>query len=102
MFEVRRVDELGRVAIPKIVREEMGIKEGMPMIVSNVGKDFITFMRYKPDFVPIEKTPSGILETAIQEMALYAAESEYETEFYEIMDEVAKLRDECKEIENRN
>lgn len=62
MFEIRRIDELGRVH---------------------------------------DTTPSDILREAISEMAVYAAESEYETEFYEIMDEVAKLMNECKEIENR-
>lgn len=62
MFEIRRIDELGRVH---------------------------------------DTTPSEILKEAVQEMASYAAESEYETEFYEIMDEVAKLMNECEEIENR-
>lgn len=62
MFELRQIDELGRVH---------------------------------------DTIPSEILKQAISEMAVYAAESEYETEFYEIMDEVAKLMNECEEIENR-
>ena len=62
MFELRQIDELGRVH---------------------------------------DTTPSEILKQAISEMAVYAAKSEYETEFYEIMDEVAKLMNECEEIENR-
>lgn len=28
MIEFRRIDDLGRVAIPKILRKEMGIDEG--------------------------------------------------------------------------
>lgn len=101
MFELRRVDELGRVAIPKAMRQQMKVEEGMPMIVSNVGNDFITFTKYNPNAIQVEKTPSEILKEAVQEMAFYASESEYETEFYEIMDEIAKLMDECKEIENK-
>lgn len=101
MFETRRIDELGRVTIPKNIRERMGIEAGAPMIIANEGKDFVTFAKYDPNVILHEKTPSEILKEAVQEMAFYAAESEYETEFYEIMDEVAKLRDECKEIENK-
>lgn len=102
MFEVRRIDELGRIAIPKIMRERMGIEAGAPMIVTNKSKDFITFAKYDPNIIPHDTTPSEMLRDVVQEIAFYATESEYETEFYEIMDEVAKLMEECKEIENRD
>lgn len=101
MFEVRRIDELGRIVIPKEIRKEMGIAEGAPLMINNVGSDFITFAKYNPNAFNGKKTLSGILKQAISEMAMYAAESEYETEFYEIMDEVAKLMNECEEIENK-
>ena len=102
MFEIRRIDELGRIAIPKEIRERINIEAGAPMIIINEGKNFVTFANYDSSVIPPHDTaPSEILKEAVQEMASYAAESEYKTEFYEIMDEVAKLMNECKEIENR-
>lgn len=102
MFEIRRIDELGRIAIPKEIRERINIEAGAPMIIINEGKNFVTFAKYDSSVIPPhDTTPSEILKEAVQEMASYTAESEYETEFYEIMDEVAKLMNECKEIENR-
>lgn len=102
MFELRQIDELGRVAIPKEIRERISIGAGALMIIIDEGKNFMTFAKYDPNITsPHDTTPSEILKEAVQEMASYAAESEYETEFYEIMDEVAKLMNECKEIENR-
>lgn len=101
MFEIRRVDELGRIVIPKEIRGAIGITEGALLIINSVEDDFVTFVKYNPNTFNGKKTLSDILKQAISEMAIYAAESEYETEFYEIMDEVSKLMDECKEIENR-
>lgn len=102
MFEVRRIDELGRIAIPKEIRKAMGITEGAPLMINNVGSDFVTFAKYDRNTFNGKKMLSDILKQAVSEMAIYATESEYETEFYEIMDEVAKLMEECKEIENRD
>ena len=103
MFEVRRIDELGRVEIPKEIRERINIEAGAPMIIINEGKNFVTFVKYDSNVIPPHDTsPSEILKNAISEMAFYAVKSQYETEFYEIMDEVAKLMEECKEIENRD
>ena len=102
MFELRQIDELGRVAIPKEIRERINIGAGALMIIIHERKNFVTFATCDSNVIPPhDTTPSEILKQAISEMAVYAAESEYETEFYEIMDEVAKLMNECEEIENR-
>ena len=102
MFEVRRIDELGRIVIPKEIRKLMGIEAGAPMIITDENKNMVTFTKYDPNAISHDTSPSEILKNAISEMAFYAVESQYETEFYEIMDEVAKLMEECKEIENRD
>ena len=102
MFELRQIDELGRVAIPKEIRERISIGAGALMIIIDEEKNFVTFAKCDSNVIPPhDTTPSEILKQAISEMAVYAAKSEYETEFYEIMDEVAKLMNECEEIENR-
>lgn len=34
VYQIRRVDDLGRVVIPKAVRERLGIREGSPLGIS--------------------------------------------------------------------
>lgn len=38
---IRRVDDLGRIVIPKIVRKELNIKDGEPMELFIDGKDIV-------------------------------------------------------------
>lgn len=44
---VRRVDDLGRVFIPKDIRRAMGIHEGEPLEIFIGGDDTICFRKYK-------------------------------------------------------
>lgn len=44
---VRRIDDLGRVVIPKEIRREMHIREGDPLEIFTEGKT-ICFCRYNP------------------------------------------------------
>lgn len=44
---VRRVDDLGRISIPKEIRRELGIKEGDALELFKDGK-FIVFKKYFP------------------------------------------------------
>ena len=51
---IRRVDEFGRVVIPKEIRRALGIKEGEPLeIFVDSEKKSVTFQRY--DFTDIRK-----------------------------------------------
>ncbi len=45
---VRRMDDLGRVVIPKQVREKMGFKDGTPFEIFIDGKDLV-LKKYVPD-----------------------------------------------------
>jgi AbrB family looped-hinge helix DNA binding protein len=45
---VRRIDDLGRVAIPKEIRRAYGIKEGDPLEIST-SEEGITFRPYEVD-----------------------------------------------------
>lgn len=45
---VRRIDDLGRVVIPKEIRRTMGIHDGEPFEIF-VGKDSVTFKRFNPN-----------------------------------------------------
>lgn len=44
---VRRVDDLGRIAIPKEIRRELGIKEGDALELFRDGKS-VVFKKYFP------------------------------------------------------
>lgn len=46
---VRRIDELGRVVIPREVRKNMGIREGDPLEIYIGERGEIIFKKYAPD-----------------------------------------------------
>ena len=45
---VRRIDELGRIAIPKEIRRSLKIKEGDPLEMF-LDKDKLTLIKYAPE-----------------------------------------------------
>ena len=44
---VRRLDDLGRIVIPKEIRRSVGIREGEPLEIFIEGGDTVCFRRYK-------------------------------------------------------
>ena len=44
---IRRVDDLGRIVIPKEIRRSVGIREGEPLEIFIEGEDTVCFRRYK-------------------------------------------------------
>ena len=44
---IRRVDDLGRVVIPKDIRRTIGIREGEPLEIFIEGGDTVCFRKYK-------------------------------------------------------
>ena len=44
---VRRVDDLGRVVIPKDIRRTIGIHDGEPLEIFIEGKDTVCFRKHK-------------------------------------------------------
>ena len=44
---VRRVDDLGRIVIPKEIRRSMGISEGEPLEIFIDGRDTVCFRNYE-------------------------------------------------------
>ena len=57
---VRRVDDLGRVVIPKEIRQSLKIREGDPLEIW-LDKDVICFKKYNA-IVPLEDTLKAITE----------------------------------------
>ena len=44
---IRRVDDLGRIVIPKDIRRTIGIREGEPLEIFIEGEDTVCFRKYK-------------------------------------------------------
>lgn len=57
---IRRVDDLGRIAIPKEIRKYVGIHEGDEMNITFMGRTLI--------LTPIADTPLDAVETAISRL----------------------------------
>ena len=58
---VRRVDDLGRVVIPKDIRRSMGIKEGEPLEIY-LENDAVIFRRYSYNLVDEVKRVAELIE----------------------------------------
>ena len=58
---VRRIDDLGRVVIPKEIRRNLGIREGDPLEIF-LHEDYICFKKYIPN--KLEKVSDAFKELA--------------------------------------
>ena len=58
---VRRVDDLGRIVIPKEIRRSMGIKEGEPLEIY-LENDAVIFRRYSYNLVDEVKRVAELIE----------------------------------------
>lgn len=71
---VRRIDDLGRVVVPKEIRRNLGIKEGDPLEIF-VTDDGVCFVPYRRDV-------SQILNAALNQIdAIYYEEGEKSERF---------------------
>lgn len=65
---VRRIDELGRIVIPKSIREACGIEENMPLEISYADDGSITLTPYTPKkWYEVSFTISGRLSNQLVE-----------------------------------
>lgn len=71
-FIIRRVDDLGRVVIPREIRKTLGITEGMPLTIL-VDKETKTIGF---QVVPEEYDTKEILKSALQQISAINIEKE--------------------------
>ena len=60
---VRRVDDLGRVVIPKEIREAMNITAGEPLEIFTTRDGGFYLKKYNPDDETIPKEPEIVIKT---------------------------------------
>ena len=57
---VRRIDDLGRVVVPKEIRQTLGIREGDPLEIF-LDKNIVCFKKYNT-LLPLEDTLKAIID----------------------------------------
>lgn len=68
---VRRIDDLGRVIIPKEVRRSMNIKEGDPLEIYTTNDGAVCFKPYSPFCEDIQFYAKGFLKGLAVKIAVY-------------------------------
>ena len=68
---IRRIDDLGRVVIPKEIRRKMHIREGEPLEIYTEGNDTVCFRKYQVNMVDEVRTMEEvIIDDFMREIAL--------------------------------
>ena len=60
---IRRVDEMGRVVIPKEIRRTLGIREGEALEIFTEGRDTVCFRKYETSLCDAVDQLKGQIET---------------------------------------
>lgn len=58
---IRRIDDLGRVVIPKEIRRKMHIREGEPLEIYTEGDDTVCFRKYQTNMVDEVRTMEEVI-----------------------------------------
>lgn len=92
---IRRVDDLGRIVIPREIRKNLGIREGDPLELY-VEKDTIIFQKYQANFADeiqniLAKMENFTTVDDFENTEDYARVKEIRQELYSIAQELTKL-----------
>ena len=95
---VRRIDDLGRIVIPKEIRRTLGVREGEPLEIyldkTADGHPMVCFVKYSATF----ENDLASLTDQIADGMNNCGEYELSNKFREAIKEAAKI---LKEFENR-
>lgn len=95
---VRRIDDLGRVVIPKEIRRSCRIRECDPLeiyIDQMDGQPVVCFRKYETGFLNSLTTLAGTIDDEM----MYSATNEQRREVRKHFDEIAKILKEWEEGE---
>lgn len=84
---IRRIDDLGRIVIPKEIRRNINIREGDPMEIYLDGDNRVVFEKYNSGLLPF-----------IHNLADRVEDNEYDTLSPESVKEIKGLLDKISKI----
>lgn len=84
---IRRIDDLGRIVIPKEIRRNMNIREGDPMEIYLDGNNRVVFEKYNSGLLPF-----------IHNLVDRVEDNEYDTLSPESVKEIKGLLDKISKI----
>lgn len=87
---IRRLDDLGRVVIPKEIRNKLGIREGAPLEIS-IKKDGVLF-------TPYNMGVSDKLLSVIESFDIDDCESDKRTEALKMIEQIKKKARELERL----
>lgn len=90
---IRRIDDLGRIVIPKEFRRKMCIHEGDPLELYE-GDDFVAFKKYSPT-----KSVKDSLEV-LKNVVLDEPELEYKATLLRKLQEMSELIEQEERVKN--
>lgn len=93
---IRRIDDLGRVVIPKEIRRKLCIREGDPLEIfvdQMDGRSVVCFSKYKTNFL---SSLTALADTIDDEM-MDSANIKQKVEVREHFDKIAKILKEWEE-----
>lgn len=92
---IRRIDELGRVVIPREIRKTCGIHEGDPLEIfmdRNNGQPVVCFCKYETSFLSSLNALADAIDDEMINNELYGQQNEIRNHFNEII----KILKECE------
>lgn len=97
---IRRVDDLGRIVIPKDIRRQLGIQEMTPMELFVTDDDGVLFKIYRPE-QPILSIVEQ-LRVAVEDAEDFSCKSEVLRSVYEIKEKLKQEAQKSKGTENHD
>lgn len=90
---VRRVDDLGRVVIPKEIRRKMRIREGEPLEIFLEGEDTVCFRKY---MISMTEEVTAFAKKIVEDYIDYSRSAK---EIREHFDAIIKILKDCESEE---
>lgn len=97
---VRRIDDLGRVVIPREIRKYLHIREGDPLEIftdNTGGVGAVCFRKYEPNFIQSLHSLADRIDDEMEDGATIGQRREV----HELFNEIAKILKEWEEEINR-
>lgn len=83
---IRRMDELGRVVIPREIRNVLKLEDDIPLEILTEGNDKVIFRKYFPDVGETIEDDNNNKNESFTDVMIYDTESNDEKHFLKLSD----------------